>query len=301
MRASRPFAFTLIELLVVISIIALLISILLPSLGRAKEMANRVYCSANLRSIVQTMVMYAEQENGAFPVAMPPLAPGTYDPSYTGGAATAVSTEGAVNNLFTPPYAHRGSPLESLWLMVMQGSFSLPPKIFLCKSDMFVTGPAATVSSAGFHYDNFQNAGQCSYSVANPWTSGNTVGGWWRNHYETQTPLLTDMAPLSGDSNVNTSALPGSSARVNSPNHEWHGQNVAFGDSHVEWAPNPRCGGQNDNILSQGGPSNPIQQPIINMGVLPNGGPTSDGPPYDTIMTPLRRGSDGAVEGFAAP
>jgi prepilin-type N-terminal cleavage/methylation domain-containing protein/prepilin-type processing-associated H-X9-DG protein len=60
-------AFTLVELLVVIGIIALLISILLPTLGRARKAANNVKCSANLRSIVQGMQIYAAQYNGYIP------------------------------------------------------------------------------------------------------------------------------------------------------------------------------------------------------------------------------------------
>jgi prepilin-type N-terminal cleavage/methylation domain-containing protein/prepilin-type processing-associated H-X9-DG protein len=60
-------AFTLVELLVVIGIIALLISILLPTLGRARKHANTVKCAANLRSILQGMQIYASQNNGAFP------------------------------------------------------------------------------------------------------------------------------------------------------------------------------------------------------------------------------------------
>lgn len=60
--------FTLVELLVVIGIIALLISILLPSLNKARESARAIKCASNLRTLGQTALLYAVDERNAFPL-----------------------------------------------------------------------------------------------------------------------------------------------------------------------------------------------------------------------------------------
>jgi prepilin-type N-terminal cleavage/methylation domain-containing protein len=63
--------FTLVELLIVIAIIALLVSILLPSLARAKAMARLLTCQTNMSAQVKGHAMYAAQWNDLKPPILP--------------------------------------------------------------------------------------------------------------------------------------------------------------------------------------------------------------------------------------
>jgi len=69
---SHRSAFTLVELLVVVAIIALLLSILLPALGKARNAARAVVSSSNLRQLMTFMLFQAEDHEGFIP----------YDPDF---------------------------------------------------------------------------------------------------------------------------------------------------------------------------------------------------------------------------
>jgi len=66
-RAQDTRGFTLIELLVVVAIIALLISILLPSLARARKQAKRSVCASNLHQIGLAMPAYLQDNDDWYP------------------------------------------------------------------------------------------------------------------------------------------------------------------------------------------------------------------------------------------
>ncbi|MGF1634746.1 MAG: type II secretion system protein [Phycisphaerae bacterium] len=66
-RTRQTPGFTLVELLVVIAIIALLISILLPVLGRAFQQGRLIACASNLRQLGIATVMYVDEQNGYLP------------------------------------------------------------------------------------------------------------------------------------------------------------------------------------------------------------------------------------------
>src|ERR1700760_4020079 len=82
-NGRRLKGFTLVELLVVIGIIALLISILLPSLNKARKAAYTLKCQSNMKQIAMAMIQYIGDNKGHFPFTA--VAPGGATRPYRDG------------------------------------------------------------------------------------------------------------------------------------------------------------------------------------------------------------------------
>src|SRR6476660_6717391 len=76
--SQRRFGFTLVELLVVIGIIAVLISVLLPALSKARRSAATVQCASNMRQISMGLLTYITTNKGRLPPSGAPKIAGIF-------------------------------------------------------------------------------------------------------------------------------------------------------------------------------------------------------------------------------
>jgi len=252
----------------VVAIIALLISILLPSLARARELSLRLVCGTNLKGLGTSCHLYANDYDDSFPIAYyqgptaataqnPGIrytanmgnAPAAAPTTTTGGAAACeleVNATSAANLKANMPAS------RSLFLLVIHNQVDV--KQFICPSSSDTAdamrngvGNAERAANAGTDRFDFRGYNNLSYAYQDPY---NTMappsinprdaqqagmadkGPWYEfdGQYSDRAVASTLQLPFQGESNV-TNILKKSNddwRPYNSRNHNGEGQNVMY-------------------------------------------------------------------------
>jgi len=282
---TRKKGFTLIELLVVVAIIALLISILLPSLARAREITKRAVCASNLRGIGQGMKTYSNDNMDFFPCA--PFA--DPDPAPSPANKTKVNFVKMLSLNFTSAANTTGNfdsskvhPSRSLFMLVTEGSCTAAQ--FVCPSsgdtpdDMrHKQGSQEIASQPGTTRFDFKSYSNLSYGYQipfgnrarpsealdprmalcadkSPWfTVGSAGGGNLGNTLDQfvggTAPNFTTIMGLTLANDL-LKADNDKWRLYNSRNHSSEGENVLFVDGHADFVKKPIVGVNYDNIYT---------------------------------------------------
>ena len=250
LASRKTKGFTLVELLVVIGIIALLISILLPSLNRAREQANRVKCASNLRQIGQGIQMYANENKGNFPRTY-------FKPSV---ATVRAGTDGATQAKSFNDVGTSAGPVQdndvtsSLFLLLK--TQDLTSEVFICPSSQGErdTYRINNVSKTAQDCSNFTDIPtNLTYSYIVPFPSTTAMDAGFKLNYTLTSDfaIAADINPgtIGGTPSDNVTKVQPTSSRKdmadgNTNNHNGDGQNVLYADGHVEFQNTPFCGMQ---------------------------------------------------------
>lgn len=274
---GRRRAFGATDLFWLLFIIGLLISILLPSLARAREIAKRAVCSANLKGLGTGMRVYAYDNEDWFPIhyfeRTPSDTPNDHGVRWVGmmGSNDELKITQATSRTVSPHASHAS---RSLFLLVIDGTCTA--KQFICPSSddhedelRNWQGQYEVAAQPGTNRFDFRGYNNLSYGYQLPF-GPNAVPS---SRLDARCAVSADKGPYYGPGgagldgtvpDARSAAQPPQNMSAdmllqqrdkfwkpyNSRNHRGEGQNVLFADGHVEFLKRPLVGVNRDNIYT---------------------------------------------------
>ena len=292
-RKMKKKGFTLVELLVVIAIIAMLLAILMPALGKVRQLAQRIMCSTNLAGLGKAALTYSNDDKyESFPIGGSSGAYWNRGASGTAGKNSfdwrvPSSPEPATNTSTGSKYATLSS---SLYLLVKIADTT--PDQFICPGSDAKKFELSNYSllSSGTVYSNMSFTDVWDFGEAEDAKSSFTMGRG-HNTYSYQSPLpmwsaqTSYVYPITTTSNParavmadrnpywanpigtsstaylynwdssNSKPYQSSLSNGNATYHQKEGQNVLYADLHAKFEKSANCGIQQDNIYTYWGTS----------------------------------------------
>ena len=264
--SRRRGGFTLADLLAVVVLIPLLLALVVGCWQRTRcGGSNRVKCASNLRQIGQAILIYSNDAKGPYPRTV-----------YVGGATVTPTwgTGAAGPNPFKPGGPAPNDVTAALFLLLR--TQDITSEVFTCPSSDAEKWDFGGGSNTALNWSNWNGVAgvqrNLSYSYANPYPDDAAVERKYAltNSLGAEFAVAADKNPgagVSGRAGV-LAVTSTSSARdmksANSTNHDRDGQNVLYGDGHVEFQSNPFVGVQRDNIYARRrGGANPFVSDTI--------------------------------------
>jgi prepilin-type processing-associated H-X9-DG protein len=250
-------AFTFADLLVILFLIALGTGATIAAVGRSREVDNRIACGKNLRLIGQAIQLYANDNRGSYPRTRYAPDAGTWT-AYTGWESASP---------FGDEKADRSPAVNdvSAALFLLLRTQEISADAFVCPTSSAYAwdfaralekDKAKAAALSPLSRANFPSPAFLSYSYANPYPSKAAVLAGYRLNATVgaELAIAADMNP--GGKALKALTADASKEKMrdgNSLNHDRNGQNVLYGDGHVEFALTPFAGGKGDNIYTVSG------------------------------------------------
>jgi prepilin-type processing-associated H-X9-DG protein len=254
--------FTFRDLMVGVAVAIVMAPALHGQIRKAREAGNRARCSMNLRQLGMAMRMY-ENDCRAFPRTAYNI--DDADKPTWGTPYEADKELGAMKE--TEPFGKgKDRPADndvtaSLYLLMR--TQDIVSELFACPGaknvDRWDFGGGA---NNAMNWTNWQGnvgiARHLSYSMQNPFASKDAVAAgfmWNSTRLTSEFAIASDMSPGTPELlTITRTSNPAEMRKGNSLNHRTDGQNVLYGDGHVEWKTTPFAGVRRDNIFTAAGP-----------------------------------------------